>query len=357
MIYILHLSIIIILFLFFGRNKQTEKYFVNFSFIYVLFVFGQRWMTGTDFPNYLRFYINDVIRGEWGYFGLQTLLRSVDLSFGIFIFMILLITMINFYRFFLKFKNEAILLLTIFLVSEMFLAQMSQIRQYAAISFFLNAYFYGRENKIVKSIINIILAASFHTSAYFLLPFLFIKLPFNKKLLLTFFSFSLFVPFIDIRLIFSIPIFNRYSGYIGGKFDVPLGAGHYVKYFTIVVIILIFLLLIEKTSFDRIDTMIINGIMLYILIYGLSFQFAPLFRVATFFQAFEFIFLLYYSKYLKKIPTLNIRHIVLLLFSGIFLFSAVSDSYLIEDYQFRHLRIYENRTKEHLNHEIYSFYD
>lgn len=353
MIYIFHFFAVLMLFILFGRNKQTENIFTVTSFVYVLFVFGQRWMTGTDFPNYLRFYLQDFTRSEWGYFGIQSLLRNGGLYFGIIIFIILFITQINFYRFFLKFDQGA-LMIFLFLISEIFFAQMSQLRQYVAISFFINSYYSAYKSEYFKSIINIIFAFSFHTSALFFIPFLFLKLPINRKIALAFFITALILPLIDIHLVLELPIFGRYSGYLGGQFDVPLGFGHSIKYYTILLIFIFYVYYLKPLVQSERNKMIINSLMIYILIYGLSFHFAPLFRVATFFQVFEVVFLVYYADKLRILPEIDAQKVIAFLFIGIFTFSGLIDSYNVSDYQFRSLRFHENRNVDELVNEIES---
>lgn len=358
MIYILHFFVITILYIWFGRFHETKKIFVNSSFVYVIFIFGQRWMTGTDFPNYLRFYIYDITRGEWGYFGLQTLLRNNNLYFGLLIMLILFITQINFYRFFLKFKKYATLMIFIFLISEIFFAQMSQMRQYVAISFFLNSYYHASvEKNYIMAFINIFFAASFHTIAIFFIPFLFIQIPISRKQMLVLLVIALVLPFIDIRMIFELPIFNRYSHYVGSRFDVPLGFNHYIKYFVFLFLFIYYAITMKKVDMNRNYRMILNGLLLYVAIYGMSFNFAPLYRVATFFQTFEIVFLIYYMKDLKELPSFVTKKVITALFLGLFFFSSLSDSYSVSRYEFRPLRLYENKSVEQLNHEIDTFYN
>lgn len=356
MIYIIHFFIVLSLYIIFGRNKQTQKMFVYSSFVYVIFVFGQRWMTGTDFPGYLRYYMTDYVRGEWGYFGLQTLFSEGDLYFGLLISLILLLTQFNFYRFFLKFDNYA-LMIFIFLLSEIFFAQMSQIRQYVAISFFINSYYNSYNKNYFKSMLNIILAYSFHTAAIFFVPLLFIKLPLNRKNILPLLTGAGILPFIDIRFIFNLPFLNRYSHYVGGRFDVPLGSSHYIKYYAILLFLLFFMYHLKTLNKDRIHNMIFNGSLFYILIYGLSFQFAPLYRIATFFQVFEIVLLVSFASKLKILPDIFTKRVVSFLFIGIFAFSALADSYNVASYQFRPLRFHEEKTREEMLTDIEIFYD
>lgn len=354
LIYWVHFLIVLILYIFFGRNNQTKNIFITTSFIYSVFVFGQRWMTGTDFPNYLRYYVQDFTRSEWGYFSLQSFVRDNNLYFGIIIFIIFLLTQINFYRFFIKFKYDAMIIF-IFLISEIFFAQMSQIRQYVAVSFFINSYYHSNKNEKIKSFINLFMAYSFHTSALFFVPFLFVRLPFDQKklglILTTFFV----LPLIDVHIIFKLPFFSRYSHYVGGYFDVPLSFNHAIKYYTVLFLIILLSKWAYRFKTDRHYTMIYNGIFYYMLIYGLSFHFAPLFRVAIFFQVFEIVFLVTFANNLKNIPEYISKKIIALLFIGIFSLSALVDSYTVANFDFRILRLYDNRSHEELLIEADNF--
>ena len=105
------------------------------------------------------------------------------------------------------------------------------------------------------------------------------------------------------------------------------------------------------------DLLIINGTLLYIVIYGFSFQFALLFRIAMFFQAFEILFLVYYSDQLRNLPEYVNKKLVYIMFLGVFSLASLIDSYKVENYQFRFLRLYEDRTEEQLNYEIEGFFD
>lgn len=354
MIYWLHFLIVLVLYIIFGRNNQTKNIFIITSFIYSVFVFGQRWMTGTDFPNYLRYYVQDYTRNEWGYFSLQSFVRDNNLYFGIIIFAIFLFTQINFYRFFTKFQYDGMLIF-IFLISEIFFAQMSQIRQYVAISFFINSYYHSYKDEKIKSLINLILSYSFHTSALFFVPLLFIKLPFNQKKLGMILTTFFILPFIDVHVIFKLPFLSRYSHYVGGYFDVPLSFNHAIKYYTVLLILVFFSSWAYKLKSSRNNLLIYNGIFYYMLIYGLSFHFAPLFRVATFFQVFEIIFLVILANNLKNIPEYLSKKVIALLFIGIFSMSALVDAYTVANYDFRFLRFYDNRSHEELVIEADNF--
>lgn len=351
MVYIIHIYIILIIYILFGRNKDTENCFTLCSFVYVVYIFGQRWMTGVDFPYYLKYYLQDFTRSEWGYFGLQVFLKNNNLYFGLLIFIVFVLTQFNFYRFFKKFDNYS-LLIFVFLISEIFFAQMSQMRQYVAISFFVNSYYYANKKEYPRSMLNLFFAYSFHSSAIYFFPFLFIKIPYTKNIVSLLLTSFLMLPLVDIRFVLNLPFLNRYSGYLGGNFDVPLGINHSIKYLIMLVIFIFYIINLNEFKKTKLNLLIINGLIFYMLIYGLSLQFAPLYRIATYFQVFEIVFLVHYSKSLKGIPTSITNKTVSFLFIGLFIFASISDSYRVSEYQFRSIRLHENRTEEQLNNEI-----
>lgn len=351
MIWIFHFIVINIL-LFITIYTKNKNFFIKSSFIYALFIFGQRWMTGTDFPNYLRYYLVDFQVSEPLYYGLQKFLSSNGLYFGILIFVVFLITLFNNYRFFLKIDKHVVLIIYIYLISELFFAQLSQIRQFIAVSFFINSYYYAYYNKYIKSGINILLGVAFHTSAFFFIPFLFIKLNMDRFKMLYLLVLSVVLPVLDISIIFNLPLFSRYSHYLGGAYDVSLSPFHYLKYYILLIVLFVFVWYVKEFGKNRMEQMILNGIMLNILFYGLSFQFGVLIRVSMYFKVFEFIFLAYYYKELAHFAKPVIKTVILVFFIGIYSGLAVTDPYDISDYEFRHLRVYDNRTYNELYQEV-----
>ena len=125
MIWIFHLTIITMLLLI-SKKIKKQKFFFYSSFLYSIFIFGQRWMTGTDYPNYLRYYLTDFQVSEPGYYYLQKILAENNLDFGLLIFIILFITLFNNYRFILQIDKNVEIILFLYLISEIFFAQMSK---------------------------------------------------------------------------------------------------------------------------------------------------------------------------------------------------------------------------------------
>ena len=210
MIWIFHVVIITMLLLI-SKKIKRQKFFIYSSFLYSIFIFGQRWMTGTDYPNYLRYYLTDFQVSESGYYYLQKILADNNLDFGLLIFIILFITLFNNYRFILRLNKNVEVILFLYLLSEIFFAQMSQIRQFIAISFFLNSFYYAYENKMFKSIGNIIIGALFHDSIIFLFPFLFIRPYINRINGLYLLIVSAVLPLIDLSPVLNLEIFSCFD--------------------------------------------------------------------------------------------------------------------------------------------------
>lgn len=354
MIWLLHF-IIVTLLLIVSKLMQNDDFFINSSFCYALIVFGQRWMTGTDFPNYLRYSLTNFQVREPLYKFIQNILIEYDLYFGILIFIIFAITLLNNYRFMLKIDRNIVIIIYMYLLSEIFFAQLSQIRQFIAISFFINAYFNTFQKKYCHSLINILLGAGFHTSIIFLIPFIFIKINVTRIKAIYLLVLSAVLPLFDITLLLKLPFFSRYSSYIESKYNVNLSIFHLLKFYTLLLIIFIFIWNLKKYKNVPLDQMILNGILFSMLIYGLSFQFAPMIRINAFFKVFEFIFLVYFinevnnfSKVIKKIIIISL---LLITYVG----TVITDPYNITSYQFRHLRLHEDKTTEQLWQEIRSY--
>ena len=354
MIWLFHF-IIVTLLLIISRFIRNDDFFINSSFLYALFVFGQRWMTGTDFPNYLKYYLIDFQVREPIYKFLQNFLAEHNLYFGLLIFIIFAITLINNYRFMIKIDRNVVLIVYIYLISEIFFAQLSQIRQFIAISFFINAYFNAFEKKYSRSFINVLLGAGFHTSIIFLVPFLFIRLNITRINALYFLIVSAILPLLDVTLLLKLPFFSRYAHYIESRFNVNLSMFHLLKFYALLSIVSIFISNLKKYRSTAIDQMILNGVIFSMLIYGLSFQFAPMIRINAFFKIFEFVFLVYFLNEVDNFAQIVKRTLVITFFFVIYLGSMITDPYNITQYQFHHLRLQEDKSTEQLWEEISNY--
>lgn len=355
MIWIIHFLVINIL-LIIARINKNDNIFIKSTFIYSIFVFGQRWMTGEDFPGYLLYYLINFKTEELGYFLLQSFFVKKELYFGNLIFILYFITLFNTFKIMNKFEKNKIWMFYLYMFGELYFVQMSQIRQFVAISFFINAYYYANKKQIVKLIVNLLLALSFHKSVLLVVPFMFIKLKPSKKNLFFILLFFLFLPLINIKFVFNIGIAKNYSHYLGSVYNTGLSIFHYVRYYMTMLIILIYVYNIKtKLNHDK-DSVIITGLIIYLLFYGLSFKFAPVIRISNYFKIYEIIFLSYYMGDIYKYPFTFMRGLIisfiLVLYTGI----AIMDPYNITRYEFRNLRMYDNKSRIELFNEIENFY-
>lgn len=354
MIWLFHF-IIVTLLLIISKFIKNDEFFIKSSFFYALFVFGQRWMTGTDFPNYLKYTLLDFQVREPIYRFLQNFITQNNLYFGILIFIVLAITLVNNYRFMIKIDRNVVLIVYIYLISEIFFAQLSQIRQFIAISFFINAYFNAFERRYNRSLINILLGAGFHTSIIFLIPLLFIRLNITRIKAIYLLIVAAVLPLLDVTLLLRLPFFSRYAHYIESRFNVNLSVFHLFKFYILLFIVFIFIWNLKKYRKTPIDQMILNGIIFSMLIYSLSFQFAPMIRINSFFKVFEFIFLVYYLNEIDNFSQIVKKTVVISLFIVTYLGFAFTDPYKITRYQFQHLRLRDDNSTEQLWDQINNF--
>lgn len=356
MIWVVHFGIVTFLFILTNVFKR-DKFFVVSSFIYSLFVFGQRWMTGTDFPNYLRYYLVDFQVREPSYYLLQRFLDVNNYYFGILIFVIFLITLYNNYRFIIKINKNVIIMLYLFLLSEIFFVQLSQIRQFIAVSFFINSFYHMYYNEKFKSVINFILALSFHSSVLFLLPFMFFRIRLDRIKILYLSILSGILPFLDVSLILNLPVFSRYSHYLDSVFNVDLSIFHYLRFYGLLFLVIFIIWYAEDFKYSKKEQLILNGLVFNLLLYGASFQFALFLRVSFYFKIFEIVFLTFYFKQVMYYSKQLVVIVIMLFYVGVYGGIVVTDPYDVTRYELRLLRLYDNRNRSELYQEIGNFYD
>src|SRR5699024_6635957 len=155
---------------------------------------------------------------------------------------------------------------------------------------------------------------------------------------------SAVLPLLNLSFILNLEIFSRYSHYLNSIFNVELSFFHYIKFYVILGVIGVFVWYVKKIKNNTIEQMILNGLVFNMLLYGLSFQFALFLRVSYYFKIFEAVFLVYYHKRLYQFSSTVVRNVCMLLFIGIYSGLAVTDPFLVTDYQYRPLQIHENRS-------------
>src|SRR5699024_5458001 len=156
---------------------------------------------------------------------------------------------------------------------------------------------------------------------------------------------SAVLPLLDVTLLLELPFFSRYAHYVESRYNVNLSTFHLLKFYVLLTIIFIFMWNLKKYRKTPVDQMILNGILFGMLIYALSFQFAPMIRINAFFKVFEFIFLVYYLGEVNHFSKIIKKTVVISLFLITYLGVIITDSFNITPYQIRHLRLYEDNTR------------
>lgn len=355
MIWICHIFVIIFLVVvsYFMKSKNT---LIITTYIYSLTIFGQRWLTGEDFPGYLLYYIINFQGSDWSYFALQDLFIKNNLSFSLLIFLAYALTLFLNYKFIISINRNIFLLIFLYSIFELYFIQLSQIRQFIAISLFLNALYYAHTVKYFKMVVFTILAVSFHISTILVVPFLFFKKQINRKFLFIISLTLIFLPVFDITIFLEILNVNFYSNYLGGEYDQDLSAFHLFKYFILLSLLLIIIKYSKRIYEDNMDIMIVTGFIFYLFFYGISFQYAPMLRVANFFRIFEILILAtQYSRIRlldKKLTLMILIGMYIIFYIGI----ALIDPYNISRYEFRLLHLFERESLYFYISEIERFY-
>lgn len=354
-IWIIHFSAINFLLLLSILIKK-DKVFIVGSLVYSIFVFGQRWMTGVDFPGYLLYYLIDFNAVEPGFYFLQNVLASNNLYFGILIFVAYALTIFNFYKLVLKTNVNVKLMIYMYSFLEIYFIQMSQIRQGIAIGFFINAFFYAYKKDHIKLILNTLLAISFHISVVAVVPFLFIRPHLTKKTYFYLLIVLIILPFFDITFLINILGIDLYANYIDSVYDVPLGVSHYLRFYISLFGSLIYIYNLKNIKKDDYFYCIANGHLVYLFLYALSFKYAPVFRLSNYLKMYEVLFFVYNLDNVKKLSKKTLTKVIAIVV--IFLYSSVAllDPYDISRYEFRSLRLREEKSTDVLFSEINRFY-
>lgn len=189
-------------------STNTKRIMVLFfSIIFILFK-GLRWETGTDWDQYYRnfleinssnifdYYYNSVTRLEWGYSFLNYFVKFIGGDYTLFLIVTNAIIISIFYKISFKYSKSPILIFAMFLaVSTIF-----PVRQNIAVTIILWSYVYIIDRKLLKFLITVLFAMSFHMSSVLFLPFYFLL---NREfsalyLILTYITFVLIGIFVDL---------------------------------------------------------------------------------------------------------------------------------------------------------------
>lgn len=324
-------------------SKLLKK---NFSIIYLfcsIFIFGQRWGSGTDFPNYLRYYLINFKR-EYIYTYLQEVIIKYDLYFGLLIFSVYSITVSLFIYFINKVIKRPNDISYLFFLTESHFALTSQIRNWAAISFFLCAYYmYKIKNKKILSICLISLGYGFHRSILYVILLLIFPIKLTKKAKSGLLIVCGIISTINFKYVFKIFQNFKYITYLDSDYNNPLSWINKMKFLLLLLLYLIYFILDKDKNKDEEDIFIEEGAYIYLITYAISLNMGMFLRISHYFKIFELLYLFSAIKYTKIRKLKIIPYTYILLY---FIGCLITNSYNHNKYEFKMLKIYRDKPKE-----------
>lgn len=339
-----HIYYLIFLTILYLISKISSK---NFSYIYALFsifIFGQRWGSGTDFHGYLGYYLSNYQR-EYLYTYLQELVIKYDLYFGLLIFITYSITIILFIYFINKITKNSNDIVYIFFLSEIHFALTSQIRNWVAVSIYLCAYYlYKLRTKKVLSMCLLLLGYGFHKSIFYVIPLILFKIKLTNKLKISVLFISGILSVIDFKVILKFFINFHYINYLNSEYNQSLSWINKIKFLILLFLYIVYFVLEKrKKEKNEEDKFIEEGAYIYLITYAISLNMGMFLRISHYFKVFELLYLFNIVDYtrvkrLKIIPSIYIFVYLM----GSLMFNA----YGYKRYEFKKIRIYRDTPKE-----------
>lgn len=307
-IYRIILLIFIILFIFeniLKENKKIYKLIKNLSILILVFLCAFKGNVARDtemyrgyfekIPNILEINLLPLFPFEYGYILLNMIIKTMTKNSDYLFMAVALISLFNLKKFIEYFSESYFFSLSFYYARYFFLKEFTQIRNGLAYSFILLALIKLYEKKRTYFIIYVLIAGSFHKSAYFALTFLIIEKMLNKKKIKKLILIIIpILPFLGIKnlVIRIIKFLVRgkaiyLDAYLTGVFSKP-HAGYSAIIFAI---ILLYLLLIfyKKILLNKKVCFIFNAYLYSVLISSIFWGFGDIQgRLASFFNT-EFI--------------------------------------------------------------------
>ncbi|MDR2277407.1 MAG: EpsG family protein [Acinetobacter pittii] len=345
-------SVICILF----SNKNTIKFSFILSITFILYysyISGWRDI-GVDTNNYLEIfksinifsfrlypfsYINDI---EVGFNNLIYIGKNLGLSFELFSFLLTITILLDYFISSYKVTNvinASIFILLIMLTYTSYQLTFNQVRQGLAVMIAFSAFMAIIQRKSIKAFSLIIFASLFHSSAIFLVLFIFltkIKIKNNTLLLLAILSpLATFLHILENLILYSIElnIFNKeiirkLNFYLlNPEFNKPasLNLSLLLSYFGIIALGLVIKNKKLNTHSDLVLSSSYKILVIGYFVYFLSFDFV------VFSQRLLYYFDILYCFIISRLVFLNIKNTTFLFLfsSGLFLFSIKTIFYSV----------------------------
>lgn len=209
-----------------NEKKQRITIFLFFAIAFVLLALRDK-SVGVDLSAYLPNFnvvkklsfeqLFDKFERERGFWILNKIISLFTGEEQVFLIIMALITVIPVAKLYIKESENALLSIAIFLIMPNFAMMFSGLRQAVAISLVAIAFKYVKEKKLIKFILIILLAITFHKSAFiaFLIyPFYHMNITKGKLFAI--------IPAIIAILVFNKPIFEfllEFMGEYGEKYE------------------------------------------------------------------------------------------------------------------------------------------
>ena len=162
---------------------------------------------------------------EMGYFMLTKICAWLSLSKTSFLFLIAILIYAPVCWFILQYSENPLLSVLTYFTFGCFEYSFGIFRQMIALSIVLIGTKYIREKKIVKYLVTVGLAMTFHTTAIIMLPLYWIyQIRMGKKLKWVFVAEAICFVSARVIVLLTTKIFPKYIGYISGEYDVQGGS-------------------------------------------------------------------------------------------------------------------------------------
>ena len=147
-------------------KAQRDKFFLFISFFTLVFVAGFRgYHVGTDTNSYLMHWQNGTYRYmESGFVLLSDVIKTITRNKTVYLFICSAIIYFFMFRAIYKMSESPILSVLFFYLFGYYIWSFNLMRQFIAISFSLNAFYYAKERNIIPYIGYSLLCILFHTS-------------------------------------------------------------------------------------------------------------------------------------------------------------------------------------------------
>ena len=297
--YLLFLILIVVTYIFIERIlnlKNKEKIFLNVAFLEMLVFLGIRDVTiGTDLKNYIP-YFEMIKQADWnnffilpfekGYFILNKILGAIG-GENFFLFVIAFISLYGVYFSIKRYSQNYFCSIFIFITFQFYIFLFSGLRQSIAFSIIWISIKYIKERKIIKFLLLVLLASTFHKTAIIFIPVYWIA---NKNITVRYFSLFL-ITLISI-FIMKGTLVTLITRYMYKEYEVSSSTGGYTL-LIILFIILLFFILIRNQKIEKYkeNNIWFNMLMIAILIQSLASTQGNIARL-TMYYSYSIIFLI-----------------------------------------------------------------